>query len=407
MTATDPASEWFGEAVRHRRVDAPVRADSGRIDLALLGVVGVLLVLGLDMVYSASFVVAQDSSQYSSDRYFLYWQAAFAAIGLVGLAVAASVDYHWLKGLSLPGMAVAIALLVAVVASHLGHASNGAQRWLAIGPLPAVQPSEFAKLALVLFAAAWLSGPDERVRSLLRGSLPFVAVLGLLAGLIMLQPDLGSTFIVVATGICLFFLAGARLSHFAGGAAIGVVALGILATSEPYRVNRLTAFFQSGEDPLGVGWHSLQSNIALGSGGLLGRGLGASRQKFYYLYSAHADSIFAVIGEELGLIGTLLVLALFLTLAYRGYRIAVEAPDTFGALIAVGVTSWLTLQALTNIAVATSTIPFTGIPLPFISYGGSSLVVSLAGIGLLLSVSRQRVPRMGRVRQRRGARVAT
>jgi cell division protein FtsW len=391
QTAAEAAG-WFGEATRRRRarVSGDEPAERGPIDYVLLGAVAALLVVGVEMVYSASYVMAENSPQYGSATYFLYWQLAFAAIGVLGLIVAASIDYHWLERLALPGLIVVVALLIAVVASHFGRSAYGAQRWLAIGPLPPIQPSEFAKLALILFLASWLSGRRESVGHLIRGSVPFAVVLGGLATLIMLQPDLGSTFIVVITGISLFFLAGARISHFVGGVAVCAAALGFLATSEPYRMKRLTAFFQAGDDPLGVGWHSLQSSIALGSGGLFGRGLGASRQKFYYLYSAHADSIYAVIGEELGLLGTLLVLGLFVLVAYRGYRIAADAPDSFGTLVAAGVTSWIVFQALTNIAVATSTIPFTGIPLPFISYGGSSLVVSLTGVGLLLGVSRHR-----------------
>ncbi len=359
-----------------------------RVDLMLVVAVAALVVIGLDMVYSASFVVAQQGQAFQSDTYFLTRQLTWAAIGSAGLIVAAWVDYHRWRPLAAPLLALTVVALVAVLGSQLGKTAYGAQRWLDLGPLPAVQPSEFAKLALVLFYAGWLARQKARLRRLESGLLPFALVLVVVAGLVMAQPDFGSAFVVIVVAVCMFFLSGARVLHLVGGLLVGGTALAFLATSVGYRSARVAAFLHSGQDPLGIGWHSTQASIALGSGGLFGLGLGASRQKFYYLYGAHTDSIYAVIGEELGLVGTLGVLALFVLLAYRGYRVALAAPDTFGALLAAGLTSWLIFQALTNVAVVTSTVPFTGIPLPFVSFGGSSLLVSLAAVGLLLSISR-------------------
>ena len=358
--------------------------------MLLLGAVAALLVIGLDMVYSSSFVLAHNAPQFGSDTYFLTRQLLWASIGSVCLLVTLRIDYHRLRGLGLPLLGITLVLLVAVLFSQLGHTAYGAQRWLTLGPLPSVQPSELAKLALILFYAGWLADRRDRLARLEAGPLPFAAVLAVVAGLIMIQPDFGSAFTVVVVAVCMFWVAGAQLIHMLGGLLVGGTALVFLASSASYRSNRLAAFFNASEDPLGIGWHSNQASIALGSGGIIGRGLGASRQKFFYLFGAHTDSIYAVIGEELGLLGTILVLALFVFIAYRGLRIALDAPDAYGTLLASGISSWLIFQALINMLVATSTIPFTGIPLPFVSFGGSSLLVSLIGIGMLLNISRYR-----------------
>jgi cell division protein FtsW len=212
--------------------------------------------------------------------------------------------------------------------------------------------------------------------------------MSVVCALVLLQPDLGSAFVIAATAVCMFFVSGADLRHLFLGLILGVAALAILIVSASYRFQRIAAFLDPNKDPLGIGWNTLQAEIALGSGGITGLGLGASRQKFYYLPNAHTDAIFAVIGEELGLIGAIAILALFGFVAFRGFRVAIRAPDTYGALLAAGVTSWLVIQALINIAVVTATVPFTGIPLPFVSFGGSSLIVSLMAVGVLLSVSR-------------------
>ncbi|MCL5075650.1 MAG: putative lipid II flippase FtsW [Chloroflexi bacterium] len=362
---------------------------TGKPDYILLGVVAALLVISVNMVYSASFVIAHNSPLYNSDTWFLTRQLLWAGIGSVGLLAMMQIDYHWWRRFTVPLTGIILVLLIVILLTRLGHAAYGAQRWLKLGPL-SVQPSELAKLILIMYFADWLSRRRDRMADFSYSSLPFAVTLGTVAGLVLLQPDLGTSFLIVIIGLAMFFIAGADLRYFAAGLALGAAALVPLIALAGYRFRRIVAFLDPQSDPLGVGWHIIQTNIALGSGGLLGLGLGASRQKFYYLPSAHTDSIFAIIGEELGLIGTLTVLALFVLLAYRGYKIILQAPDAFGKLLASGITCWLTFQALLNIAVVTSTIPFTGITLPFVSFGGSSLVVSMAAVGLLLNISKHR-----------------
>lgn len=362
-----------------------------RPDLALLATVAILMVVGLDMVYSASYVIAHNDPTYGSDTYFLVRQTIWALGGGVLLLIFQAIDYHVWRRLTVPLMALVLVLLLAVLLSRLGHSAYGAQRWLRLGPLPPIEPSEFGKLVLVLYYADWLSRRRDRVSSFTTGTLPFGVTITLVCALVVLQPDLGSASVIAATAVCLFFIAGADLGHLILGLIAGAGALGVLILSASYRFQRITAFLDPSKDPLGIGWNTLQAEIALGSGGIFGLGLGDSRQKFYYLPNAQTDAIFAVIGEELGLVGTLAIILLFGFIALRGYRVALRASDTYGALLAAGVTSWLVVQALINIAVVTATVPFTGIPLPFVSFGGSSLIVSLTAVGLLLNVSRQTV----------------
>ena len=370
-----------------------------RPDFALLAVVAVLLVIGLDMVYSASYVIAHNNPAYGSDTYFLVRQLMWAAMGGLGLLIVQVIDYHLWQRVTLPLIALTVVLLVVVLVSRFGHSAYGAQRWLTIGPLPSLQPSEFAKFALVLYYAGWLSRRGDRMTSFSEVTLPFGMTIAVICSLVVLQPDLGSAFVIASTGVCLFFVAGADIRHLILGLVVGGCAMALIIFGAGYRSQRITTFLNPSSDPLGVGWNITQAQIALGSGGLFGLGLGASRQKFYYLPNAQTDAIYAVIGEELGLLGTVAILILFAIIAYRGYHIALEAPDTYGALLAAGVTSWLVIQALINIGVVTAVIPFTGIPLPFVSFGGSSLIVSLLAVGVLLNVSRQ--PRGYRPDQRR------
>jgi cell division protein FtsW len=236
--------------------------------------------------------------------------------------------------------------------------------------------------------AAWLGRKGEQVRELGRGFIPFAAVLGFVTFLIMIQPDMGTSFVVALTATCIFFAAGANLFHFVFLGLVGVAGFAYLMVAASYRLDRFTAFLNPWQDAQGTGYHTIQTLIALGSGGVTGLGLGASRQKFFYVPGAHTDAIFAIIGEELGLVGATGVILLFCVIAWRGFVIAVRAPDRFGRLLATGITCVIMVQALTNIAVVTNTVPYTGITLPLISYGGSSLVVTLAGIGVLLGVSR-------------------
>jgi cell division protein FtsW len=251
-----------------------------------------------------------------------------------------------------------------------------------------VQPSEFAKLALIVYVSAWLTSHKREVKSFAMGFVPFVLLVGLVAGLVMLEPDMGTTLIIVLTMVTLFFVAGGSLTHVSALVPIGAVMGGLLILAGEYRLDRLFAFTSAEEDPGGRGFHILQLLIALGSGGIHGLGIGASRQKFFYVPGSHTDGIFAIIGEEMGFIGAVLVIALFALLIYRGFRAVTNARDDFGALLTVGVVSWIAYQTLINIGGITRSIPLTGVPLPFLSYGGSALAALLAGIGIVLSVSR-------------------
>ena len=359
----------------------------GHVDYVLLGAVLLLLALGAQMVYSSSVVIAHN--EFGDDAYFVTRQVLWALAGLAVLGVAAGVDYHRWQNVSTLLLLVCVIALMLVLIPQLGVNRYGSHRWLQVGPLPAVQPSELTKLAIVVYMADWLSRKGPDVGKLGTGSIPFVLILSLVAGLVLLEPDLGTTVIICAAAFSVFFIAGANLWHVAlGFIPGGVLILWGAITMAAYRADRWAAFMDPLADPQGKGWQTLQTLIALGSGGLTGVGLGMSRQKAYYLPAAHTDSILAIIGEELGLLGTLSVIVLFMVIGWRGFRIAVQAPDPLGRLLAVGVTSMILWQAIVNIGAVTNSLPYTGVTLPFISFGGSSLCISLLSVGILLSVSR-------------------
>jgi cell division protein FtsW len=276
---------------------------------------------------------------------------------------------------------------VAVLIPHVGIEINGSRRWLGGGSFT-LQPSELAKLALVFFFARLFSLHADRLHDFWRGVIPHLAIALVVFALVLAEPDLGTTIAMAGTFFVMLFVAGVRKRHLSAIVAAGLPVLAWAMLAEPYRRQRILAFLDPWKHPLGEGFHTIQALLALGSGGVLGVGLGFSRQALGYLPEAFTDFIFAVLGEELGLVGTVLVVTLFLILAWRGYRIAMRAPDMFAALLATGITTMIVLQALINIGVVTDSLPVTGITLPFISYGGSSLVLSLAGIGILLNISR-------------------
>lgn len=353
-------------------------------DLLLLLAILSLLGLGLVMVTSASTIRGLQKA--GDPFYFAKHQLVYALVGLAGMLAAMKMDYHQLRRFTMPLM-IAVPILLALVL-FLGEKSLGARRWINILGV-SVQPSELAKLALVLILVHYLSELGEGVRHFGTGIVVPVLYTGLLAALIMAEPDLGTTLVLCGTAFCLIFAAGARLWQLGLLGIPAAAVLTIYALSAPYRLKRLTTFGNPFKDPRGAGYQVIQSLYALGSGGLFGVGVGRSRQKFSYLPEAHTDYIFSIIGEELGLIGTLFVLTLFFFVIWRGLRAALTAKDLYGTLLAAGITSLLGLQAILNIGVVTSTLPVTGITLPLLSSGGSSLVVSLAGLGILLNVSRQ------------------
>ncbi len=342
-----------------------------------------LLAIGLVMVFSASEV--QAFAQHDNQAYFLERQFMWTAIGVLIMLIVSRLNYHAWRYLSVLGLLATVAMLVTVLLT--GRSAGGATRWLMIGGL-SVQPSELCKLSLIIYISDWLSRRGPRAQDLFKGLIPFIAILGVVVVLVMQQPDMGTCAVILVAAVATFFAAGANVVQFGALATVGLGVLAYLAVASPYRMARVLAFLNPFGQQHAAGYHIVQSLVALGSGGLIGAGLGASRQKFGLLPAPYTDSIFAVIGEELGLVGTLLVLGLFVMLLWRGHRIAAAAPDEMGRLLAIGITCWLTFQALVHMAVATSTMPFTGIPLPFISYGGSSMLVSFAGVGVLLSVSR-------------------
>jgi cell division protein FtsW len=354
-------------------------------DYTLITVVSLLLGIGLVMVYTSSTAMAQ--VDFHNAFHFLQRQALWALLGVGSMLFFARIPpWTWQKYSKVIMVVVAV-LLVLVVIPGVGIYRLGARRWLGAGPLQ-FQPSEFAKFAFIIFLADYLSRNTREVSSFWRGLMPALAVLGLFFALIMLEPDLGTSLTLAGTGALMLFAAGAELSHLSYLGLVGVAGVFALAKIDAERWSRITTYLNPWADPTDSGYQIIQALLAFGSGGLFGVGLGRSRQKFFYLPERHTDMIFAVLGEELGFIGACLVLLLFFAFAWRGYRIAVQAPDRFTSLLAAGVTSLITLQAAMNIAVVTASIPSTGIPLPFLSYGGSSLLITLSGVGILLGVSR-------------------
>jgi len=351
-------------------------------DRVLFATVVLLVGLGLVMVYSASAAIAR--AQGAAANPFLVKQAIAALVGFAAMAVAMHVDYRRLREPAVTYLLLggALALLAAVL---FGPELNATRRWFHFGHF-SLQPAELAKLALVPFIAFQLDRKLDRVnsRELL---LPVAVATGAMAGLIVLQPDLGTAVLLVATAAAMLFLGGLSWRFLAAGAALALPVFWLLVMSVPYRRARLFAFLEPESDPLGSGFQALQSLIAIGSGGVLGLGPGDSVQKLYFLPYPHSDFIYAIVAEELGMLGALVVLALFGLLLWRGVRAGLRSPDPFGRFLGWGLTTVLVLQALINISVAVALLPTKGIPLPFLSYGGSSLVVSMTACGVLLNVS--------------------
>jgi cell division protein FtsW len=363
------------------------RAD---FDYALVVAVVGLIIIGLMMVYSATFDWSYQ--EYESSFRIASRQFIWTGLGLAVMAVVAAVPYDRWREWAIPIMGGALLLLVLVLI--VGDDRFGARRSFLNG---SVQPGELVKPAMVIYVAAWLTSKGEQIRDVTYGLVPFAVLIGVIAGLIVMQPDVSTAVLLVLTALTMFFFAGADVFQLAAGGVVSSVTFLLLINQLPHARKRIDDFLLAWRDPTRVGYHIQQSLIALGSGGLFGVGLGQGQQKLGYLPASHTDSIFAVMGEELGFVGCMIVIGLFIFLTYRGFKIAVEASDAFAALVACGVACWLAFQAFVNVAVMTGLIPFTGVALPFISSGGSAMVVSLAGVGLLLSVSRGK--RAGRGKQ--------
>lgn len=352
-------------------------------DLILFGATLALLVIGIVTVFSASYTTGL--REVGDPYYYVKRQLLWAVLGVVAMVVMTRIDYRHLRRWALPGLVVAILLLGLVLV--IGSEAGGGRRWIRFGPL-GFQPSEFAKLALVNFLAAFIAAQGGKIRRFFSGFLFPMSVVGLIFLLVLAEKDFGTSVAIGLNAVVMLFSAGANMGHLALIGLAALPGLVLLIYLEPYRMRRLTSFANPWADPLGAGWNIIQSLYAIGSGGLFGLGLGAGRQKFAYLPEQHTDFIYAVLSEELGFIGSATVVALFFVFAWRGYRVALNTPDLYGSMLAVGLTSMVVLQALMNIGVVTGSMPVTGITLPLISSGGSSLSVTLAAIGVLLSVSR-------------------
>jgi len=371
-------------------------------DGTVLIVAVILTLIGLVMVFSASGVVA--GNRFHDAIYFLKRQIAWLLFGFILLQLASRLDYLVWRKLAVPILAVTCVLLVLVLIPSIGVAVKGARRWLKLGPI-SLQPAEMVKLVAVLYVAAYLTNKGERIKEFKAGFLPPLLVVGLLSGLVLLQPDLGTVVVVGAVTLGLLFLGGARLLHLSGLIPMFLIAVGLLIWKSPYRLQRLLIFLDPTKDPTGAGFQVNQSFLAFGSGGPFGVGLGAGKQKLYFLPEAHTDFVLALVGEELGLVGTTAVMLLFAILIMKGLKIAGRAQDPFGRHLAYGITLLIGAQAMINAGVATGLLPTKGLTLPLVSYGGSSLLVNLLAIGILLSISRDR--QGGRRASDYGSRITT
>ncbi|WP_066634772.1 stage V sporulation protein E [Desulfolucanica intricata] len=358
-------------------------------DFMLFITVLMLLSIGVIMVFSASEYSALVREYYNHDPfYFLKRQLMWASIGLTAMFFVMNFDYWKLKRYIKFIVGGAFILLVLVLIPGIGVDSHGAQRWIGLGPLT-FQPSELVKMCLIVFTAYGLAGKGHRIQSFTRGILPYLLVMVCASGLILIQPDLGTAATLAGTIMVMFFAAGAKISNMVGLAGAGLLAVGVAIAAAPYRMERFLAFLDPWKDPQGDGFHIIQSFLALGSGGFFGTGLGQGRHsKLLYVPEQHTDFIFSAIGEELGFLGGCLVIFLFALFVWRGLKIAITSPDPFACLTAVGLTTGIALQAIINIGVVTGSLPVTGITLPFISFGGTSLIFTLIGVGIILNISK-------------------
>jgi cell division protein FtsW len=371
-------------------MDAAER-DTPHVDLWLAVIAAALVGAGLIMVLSSSQAISYLT--YSSSLYVFFHQAFFAAVGLVALIVLSRIDYHRLRPWAAPAAAGALLLMLAVLVPHIGKSSNGAERWIGLGSAGTVQPSEVLKLAISVYIAHWIAKRGDRIRTFWGGFVPMLVMLGVLLALLMIQKDLGTAIVVTSIFAAAYLTGGAPKRFLAVLAVVLIVAFVGFVLLESYRVSRLSTYLNPFADPQNKTLQAYQALLGLGSGGITGVGLGHSVQKFNWLPQADTDFIFAIVGEETGLIGATLLLAGFVLFAARGYRTAMRAPDRMGVILASAITTWITFQALVNMGVVTDTLPITGVPLPFISYGGSALVMCMASVGVLLNISSQGVHR--------------
>lgn len=353
------------------------------LDFWLLLIVFILLGFGSVMIYSTSAIYAEE--QYGDSFFFLKKHLAWISIGLAGMFLAWRIDYHVLRKYSKILFFISIVLLVLVYVHGIGRSAGGAKRWLVVSGLN-IQPSEIAKLALIIYLADILTRKQRWVLEFWKGLIPPLVAMGIMVGLILLQPDLGTTVEMAVVAFIILFIAGVKFQYLITLGLSAMPFLYVFIFSTPYRRNRILSFMNPWKDPEGIGFQIVQSFLALGSGGIFGVGLGQSRQKLFYLPAAHTDFIFSIIGEELGIFGTLFILFLFLVILWLGARICLKALDLFGHFLALGIISLISLQGIINIGVVTGTFPTKGLPLPFISYGGSSMAMYLVCVGVILNI---------------------
>ncbi|MBQ8917650.1 MAG: putative lipid II flippase FtsW [Oscillospiraceae bacterium] len=371
---------------KNKKEGQPLQAEKGTVDSSFLVLVLIVLTCGLVMMFSASYAYAY--YYFDNSFHFITRQLFFAVLGVFVMMVVSFVDYHVLHRFVVPVMAVTVVLLVVVL---FMPEINYVHRWINLG-FTTFQPSEFAKFSVVLSFAHLISVNYSRMKTFKYGILPFALILGVFAVLLMLEPHLSATVLICLIGAVMMFVGGSNLKWFALVAAVGVAGLALAAMNEDiiaYATSRFAYWLDPFSDPQGKGYQTLQSLYAIASGGLLGLGIGQSRQKYLYLPEPQNDFVFAVVCEELGFVGAVFIILLFALLIWRGFAIAAKARDRFGSMLAVGLTTQLGLQVILNIAVVTNTIPNTGISMPFFSYGGTALVMLLAQMGVVLSVSRQ------------------
>lgn len=358
---------------------------SNSMDFTLLITVLILLAIGVAMVFSASSISSQVKLD---DKYhYLKSQGSYALLGIAVMIFLSKLNYKLLGKFAPALVLISMLMLILVFVPGIGFQANGAWRWIRIGPIP-MQPSELAKFALILFMAKSISNKKEKIRTFVQGVLPYVVLMGIYCILIILEPNKSMAIIFVLITFTILFSAGAKLWHLAIWGAPLIPGAAFILLKDKYSLLRITSYMDPWADPLKSGYQAIQSLLALGSGGLFGLGLGNSRQKFFYIPEPQNDFIFAIIGEELGFIGTSAILLLFLLLIWRGIRIAIHAPDSFGCLLATGIVAMVGIQVILNIAVATVSIPTTGVSLPFISSGGTSLLFVMANMGILLNISK-------------------
>ncbi len=360
---------------------------SRRPDWVFFGMSIVLLCVGLIVLTSASSAVGLKN--FDDTYYFLKQQLSQGVlIGFVGGLLLYNIKISFLKKYSLHFFVLSLVLLILVLIPQFGDTRLGASRWLVLGPI-SFQPSELVKFTFVLYLAAWLEAHQATIKHFKQSFIPFVVIVAVVAGLLLLQPDLGTTGIFVLIALTMYFVAGGALPHISLFGLGGIVSVWLLIKTAPYRAARLTTFLNPDADPQGLGYHINQALLAIGSGGWFGRGLGHSRQKFQYLPESYGDSIFAVLAEELGFVATSIIVMLFIYYFVYAFRLSKRVDDMYESLVIVGLVAWLGWQSVINIGAMVGLLPLTGVPWPFVSYGSTSLVINLASIGLILQISRQ------------------